>query len=190
MTGRVGVAVVGVGGAVVTTAIAAIEMIKAGSNDLSGLPLANRDVPGLTAYRDLAFGGWDLTEESLGQCALRHGVIGDKELANGASVLKSMHPWKAAGSRSYCANIDGANKLGGGHRAGVEQIRADLDRFKEEQDLDRMVVVNLASTERVPDPAAQSLATLDGFERGLDHDDPAISPAMLYAYAAIEHDTP
>ena len=183
-------AVVGIGGAVATTAIAGIEMIKAGSNDLSGLPLADRDVTGLVPYRDLAFGGWDLTEESLGQCALRHGVIGDKELADGAAPLNGMFPWKAAGSRDYCANIDGGNKIGGGHRAAVEQIRADLDRFKASEALDRMVVINLASTERVPDPSADSLSSLDGFERGLDRDDPAISPAMLYAYAAIEHDTP
>jgi myo-inositol-1-phosphate synthase len=101
-----------------------------------------------------------------------------------------MRPWRAAGSRNYCANIDGANKLSGGHRAAVEQIRGDLDRFQQEQQLDRMVVVNLASTERVPDADAVSLASVEAFERGLDADDPAISPAMLYAYAAIEHDTP
>ena len=37
---KLGVAVVGLGGAVATTAIAGIEMIKAGRNDRTGLPLA------------------------------------------------------------------------------------------------------------------------------------------------------
>ena len=78
MAERLGVAIVGVGGAVATTAIAGIEMIKAGSNSLDGLPLADRSVAGMVAYRDLEFGGWDLADESLGACALRHGVIGDK----------------------------------------------------------------------------------------------------------------
>jgi len=175
---------------VATTAVAGIEMIKAGSNTLSGLPLADCDAPGLVPYRQMSFGGWDLTEDTLGQCALRHGVIGEKELSNGASSLNRMRPWPAAGSTSYCANIDGGNKLSGGHRAAVEQIQSDLTRFKQEQGLDRLVMVNLASTERLPGDDADSLASIDGFERGLDSDDPAISPAMLYAYAAIDADTP
>jgi myo-inositol-1-phosphate synthase len=190
MAGRVGVAIVGVGGAVATTAIAGIEMIKAGSNSLDGLPLADRDVPGMIAYRDLEFGGWDLTDDTLGACALRHGVIGDRELADGAAVLNEMRPWKAAGSTGYCANIDGSNKLESGHRAAVAQIQADLCRFRDEKGLDRVVVVNLASTERVPHAEDAALQSREAFERGLDEDDAAISPAMLYAYAAIDSGTP
>ena len=190
MTDRLGVAVVGVGGAVATTAVAGIEMIKAGSNSLAGLPFADRHADGLVAYRDMAFGGWDLTDETLGACALRHGVIGEKELSNGASSLNAMKPWRAVGSTDFCANIDGGNKIGGGHRAAVAQIKDDLTRFRAEQQLDRVVVVNLASTERLPDPAAECLASVDAFERGLDADDAAISPAMLYAYAAIDSGAP
>jgi myo-inositol-1-phosphate synthase len=44
---RVGVAFVGMGGAVATTAIAGIEMIKSGSNRLDGLPLAGVPVAGM-----------------------------------------------------------------------------------------------------------------------------------------------
>jgi len=190
MAERLGVAVVGVGGAVATTAIAGIEMIKAGSNSLAGLPLADRDVRGMAAYRDIEFGGWDLAEDSLADCALRHGVIGDKELSDGASSMKDMRAWKAVGSRNYCANIDGNNKLEGGHRAAVQQIKDDLARFRDEKSLDRVVVVNLASTERVPDPYNPALASRDAFEQALDSNDEAISPAMLYAYAAIDADTP
>jgi len=190
MAERLGIAIVGVGGAVATTAIAGIEMIKAGSNSLAGLPLADRDVAGMVAYRDLEFGGWDLADDTLGNCALRHGVIGEKELADGASALNDMRPWKAAGSTGYCANIDGSNKLTGGHRAAVAQIKADLDRFRAEKGLDRVVVVNLASTERVPHADDAALKSREAFERGLDENDGAISPAMLYAYAAIDAGDP
>ena len=191
MSDRLGVAVIGLNGAVATTAAAGLAMIRAGSNDLSGLPLANRDVAGMAAYRDLYMGGWDLSHDDLATAALRHGVIGDKEVSNGASSLKEMKPWPAVGSTDFCANIDGANKIAApGHRAAVERIQADLSRFKTEQSLDRVVMINLASTERKADLAADSLASVDGFERGLDHNDPAISPAMLYAYAAIDAGTP
>ena len=191
MSERVGVAVIGLNGAVATTAAAGIAMIRAGSNDLSGLPLANRDVAGMAAYRDLYFGGWDLSHDDLATAALRHGVIGDKELSNGASSLTRMKPWPAVGSTDFCANIDGANKIAApGHRAAVERIQADLAQFKVDQGLDRVVMINLASTERKADLAADSLGSVDAFERGLDSDDPAISPAMLYAYAAIDANTP
>ncbi|QNE32948.1 inositol-3-phosphate synthase [Sphingomonas sp. NBWT7] len=190
MAERLGVAIVGVGGAVATTAIAGIEMIKAGSNSLAGLPLAGRDVAGMASYRDLEFGGWDLADDTLGNLALRHGVIGEKELADGAAVLNDMRPWKAAGSTGYCANIDGGNKLTGGHRAAIAQIQGDLDRFRRDKGLDRVVVINLASTERVPGADDPALQSRDAFERGLDSDDAAISPAMLYAYAAIDAGTP
>jgi len=190
MTERLGVAIVGVGGAVATTAIAGIEMIKAGSNSLDGLPLAGRDVAGMIPYRDIEFGGWDLAEDTLGTLALRHGVIGEKELADGASALNTMRAWKAVGSTGYCANIDGTNKLGGGHRAAVRQIQDDLRAFADDRKLDRVVVVNLASTERVPDIDDAALQSREAFERGLDEDSAAISPAMLYAYAAIDAGTP
>ena len=191
MSERVGVAVIGLNGAVATTAAAGIAMIRAGSNDLSGLPLAGRDVPGMAAYRDLHFGGWDLSHDDLATAALRHGVLGEAELANGASSLRDMRPWPAVGSTDFCANIDGANKIAAaGHRDAVARIQADLDRFKADQDLDRVVMINLASTERKADLAAESMVSVEAFERGLDRDDPAISPAMLYAYAAIASGTP
>ncbi|WP_375382463.1 inositol-3-phosphate synthase [uncultured Sphingomonas sp.] len=191
MTERVGVAVIGLNGAVATTAAAGVAMIRAGSNDLSGLPLARRSIEGMAAYRDLYFGGWDLSHDDLATAALRHGVIGDKELSNGASSLSGMKPWPAVGSTDFCANIDGANKIAApGHRAAVERIQADLAGFKQDQGLDRVVMVSLASTERKADLEADALSSLDGFERGLDADDAAISPAMLYAYAAIDAGVP
>ena len=187
---RLGVAVIGMGGAVATTAIGGIEMIKAGSNTLDGLPLADRDA-GLVPYRSLVFGGWDLSADNLGQAALRHGVLEAKELANGAGTLYGMTPWPAVGSTDFCRNIDGEHRVAvSGHRAAIQAIQADLAAFRARENLDAAVMINLASTERVPAPDAAALISLDAFEQGLDADDPEIGPAMLYAYAAIASGTP
>ena len=189
MANRLGVAVIGLGGAVATTAVAGLEMIRAGSNTLDGLPLADRTAPGLAPYGDLVFGGWDLSGEDLATAALGHGVVTQAELSDGASALKGMTPWPAVGSRDFCANIDGANKFAAdGHRGAVERIQGDLARFKREKALEEVVVINLASVERKADLDAPALQSLHAFERGLDANDPAISPAMLYAYAAISAD--
>ena len=190
MAEKLGVAIVGLGGAVATTAVAGIEMIKAGSNSHAGLPLADRDIAGMTAYRDMEFGGWDLSDNDLGTCALQHGVLTEHDLNDGAGTLRDMKAWPAVGSKAHCANIDGNNRMADGHRGAVQQIQQDLAKFKKDRGLDRVVVVNLASTEKMPDAGEASLASRDGFEKGLDANDPAISPAMLYAYAAIDADTP
>ena len=163
MSERVGIAVIGLNGAVATTAAAGIAMIRAGSNDLSGLPLASRDVEGMAAYRDLHFGGWDLSHDDLATAALKHGVLTESELANGAASLSNMRPWPAVGSTDFCANIDGANKIAApGHRAAVKHIQDDLARFKSEQNLDRVVMINLASTERKADLGADALTSVEG----------------------------
>jgi myo-inositol-1-phosphate synthase len=188
---RVGVAFVGMGGAVATTAIAGIEMIKSGSNRLDGLPLAGHAVAGMVGYKDLVFGGWDLNGDDLGAAAAGHGVLTKQDIENGAQVLNGMKPWPAVGSAKFCKNIDGGNRIvAKDHREAVDCIADDLKRFREESGVDDVVVVNLASTERWPDLDDPTLNSAAAFERGLDASDEAISPAMLYAYAAIKNGIP
>jgi len=190
-SGRVGVAFVGMGGAVATTAIAGIEMLKSGSNRLDGLPLAGVSVPGLADYRDLVFGGWDLMDDDLATAAEKHGVLGRDELKDGAAGLHDIRPWRAAGSDKFCRNINGHNKINAGsHREAVDLIAEDLRRFQRESEADQLVVVNLASTERWPNLTAKALRSMNAFEQGLDDSDEAIGPAMLYAYAAIANGIP
>ena len=188
---RVGVLVVGMGGAVATTAAAGIEMLRAGSNDMAGLPLAGASAPGIAAYRNLQFAGWDLHGETLDDAVREHRVL-DREQADMVSrPLSAMKPWPAVGSVDFCRNVDGANKVAvNSHREAVERIRADIRQYREDSKIQDLVVINLASVERWPDKAAVSLQTPEAFERGLDSTDPAISPAMLYAYSAIAEGVP
>ena len=188
---RLGVAVVGFGGAVATTAIAGLELIKAGVNSFDGLPLADHSVAGLAQYRDLVFGGWDVHGDDLAAAAEVHGVIPKSLVSNEAAALSRMRPWKAVASDRFCRNVDGGHKVSAkGHRDAVERIAGDLRQFKAESGVDRVVVLNLASTERSPDLSNETFATIDAFERGLDRDDEAIGPAMLYAYAAVANGYP
>ena len=188
---RIGVALVGVGGAVATTAIAGIEMIKAGKNDRTGLPLAELGIQGMADYRDLVFGGWDVNGDDLATAAEKHGVLDREALQAGAKALRGIRPMQAVGSAAFCKNVDGENKFSAkGHRAAVERIADDLARFKRDNGVDRVIMVNLASTERLPDLDAPALQSLPAFEKGLDASDAAIGPAMLYAYAAIKSGSP
>lgn len=189
---RVGVAIVGVGGAVATTAIAGVAMIRKGLAGTDGLPLA--DAPGtgsLVAYENLVFGGWDLSGEDLSEAAASHGVLDKAQIFAVKDELDAVVPWPAAGNREFCRNAKGDNvAVASGHREQVEMIRTDLRRFREENALDEVVLVNLASTERAVDPSSPVLASAGAFERGVEESDPAIGPAMLYAYAAISSGVP
>ena len=183
---RVGMAVVGLGGAVATTAVAGLELLRLGAVGADGLPLADVDVPGLVPYESLVVGGWDLDDSDLAKAASVHGVLDHRQIEVAGPGLSQVRPWPAAGDEEFCRNVVGGNTVvAQGRRAQTEVIREDLRRFRETERLDGCVVVNLASTERWPDLTAPALQTPEAFEAGLDADDPAISPGMLYAYAAV-----
>ena len=60
---KLGIAIIGLGGAVGTTMVAGIELLKKGKIGTEGLPLANLDahlIKDLADYKDIVFGGWDL----------------------------------------------------------------------------------------------------------------------------------
>ena len=192
LTGRrVGVMVVGMGGAVATTAAAGIEMLRAGSNDMAGLPLAGVSAPGIAAYRNLHFAGWDLHGDNLESAVREHRVLDREQAELVGPALSGMKPWPAVGSLDFCKNVDGGNKVvANSHREAVDKIRENIRAYRETSKIDNLVMINLASVERWPDKNAGALKTVEGFERGLDGSDPAISPAMLYAYAAIAEGVP
>jgi myo-inositol-1-phosphate synthase len=186
---RVGVAVVGLGGAVATTAVAGVELMKLDACGTDGLPLA--EVDSLVPYTSLVFGGWDLNGDDLAKAAHGHRVLDDRQVEAAGAALAALTPWPAAADPEYCRNAVGSNLVPvSGLRARVDRIREDIEQFREQEDLDRVVVVNLASTERWPDLTSAGLQTPEAFEDALDRDDRQVSPGMLYAYAAIVSDCP
>ncbi len=179
-----GIAVVGLGGAVGTTMAAGIELLRQGAIDKRGLPLAEVDA-GLAAYEEIVVDGWDLFPENLGTAAEGHDVLTQKQFVAAEAALSQITPWQAVGDTGFSPLVDGSNKIAGAsHRAAVEKIRTDLDAFKER--CDSVVVINLASTER----SGRAFHSLDEFEQALDDDSPDVSPAMLYAYTAIASGVP
>ena len=67
----------------------------------------------------------------------------------------------------------------------VALVRADLDAFKAEHRLARLVVVNLASTEPPATPHAAWL-DLDALEQAMASTGAVLPPSSLYAYAAFQ----
>lgn len=187
---RIGLLIVGLGGAVASTVAAGLEHIRQGSTDRVGLPLAQFQNAGLVPYERIEIAGWDLNPANLADAAAHHGVLPPPMLAGLNDVLAGIKPWAATINTDFCHNVDGSNRIkANSHLGSVEQIRQDIRGFAARTGIERLVVINLASVESWPEDTA-AFATIARFEQALADNHPSISPAMLYAYAAIKENIP
>lgn len=179
-----GIAIVGLGGAVGTTMVAGVELLKKRLVGTDGLPLAQFTDAGLVDYTDIIFAGWDLFPDHLAKAAEQHEVLMYKQFAAVEEELRAVKPWPAVSDPRFLANVEGSNRLGPASlRETIERLRSDLAEFG--KTVDSAVVINLASTEKLAAEGNESFNSLSDFERALDENSADISPAMLYAYAAI-----
>lgn len=190
---KLGIAIIGVGGAVGTTMVAGISLLKKGLIGTEGLPLAELDtelIKNLVSYKNIVFGGWDLHSENLAAAAEEHDVLTHKQFITVEEELRKIKPWRAVGNKSFLENIEGENQFAvtDSHRETIEKIQKDLREFK--KFCDDVVVINLASTEKLADEGNEIFNSIADFEKALDSDAKEISPAMLYAYAAISENVP
>jgi myo-inositol-1-phosphate synthase len=185
---KLGLAIIGIGGAVGTTIAAGIELLKKGQIETTGLPLANLDAD-LVDYQDITIGGWDLHSENLAVAAEEHDVLTHKQFVAVAEELRKIKPWRAVGNKRFLSNIEGENQYStNSHREIIANIQNDLRQFKKV--CDETVVINLASTEKLTEEGNEAFNSLAGFETALDENSAEISPAMLYAYAAMAEKVP
>ena len=204
--GRLGVLLPGLG-AVATTFIAGVEAIRRGMAEPIGslTQLAHirlgkrtddrnpfiRDFVPLAGLKDIVFGGWDPFPDNAYESALNAGVLNKYEhIEPLADFLKDIRPMPAVFDNHYVTRIDGTNvKTGATKRDLGEQLRQDIRDFKAGQGCDRLVMVWCASTE-VFLQVSEAHTSLEKFEQGLDSNDPAIAPSMIYAWAALMEGVP
>ncbi len=204
--GRLGVLSVGLG-AVASTLIAGVELAKRGLAEPIGsltqlgtirlgkrtdnrVPYIKDFVP-LTPIGDLVFGAWDPFPDDAYVAAQRAGVLdGPRHLESIAEALRAVRPMPAAFDAQYVKRLDGPNvKDRTSKRKMLEGIREDINRFKEENRLDRVVMIWCGSTEIFIEPGPAHM-DLESFEKAIDANDPTIAPSMLYAYAALQEGVP
>ncbi len=190
---RIGVAIVGVNGAVASTVIAGVELMKRGLAPRIGMVTEKVDAriaESLTELLDFApldslvFGGWDLQFANVYAGALHHKVLPEHVLDKVKPELERIRPWPAVFGKAYVQKLKGENVTrASSYREEIAILERNIEAFKREHDLREIVIVNLASTERFLEvqPVHQSLRA---FEAGLDANDAAISPAMRYFYVA------
>ena len=184
-----GIMIIGIGGAVASTAVAGIELLKRKEIGTEGLPLTalpENLTGGLADYKDLVFTGWDMNDDNLAVAATTHNVLTLQQFHAVSEELQAAKPLAAVCNSEFCRNIEGNNVIvADNHNFCIKTIREDIRRFKNERGVVRVVMINLASTESYIDKDSSTFATLEDFEKAIDENSAEISPAMLYAYAAI-----
>ncbi len=190
-----GVWLIGARGNVATTAMAGARAVARGETDTTGLVTA-RDPYSRLALPDVGgfvFGGHDIREQSLVETARglsENGAPKPDVVEAVAEDLRAIDDRIRTGTAVNCgAAVDDLADRGSLEdelTVGevVARIREDYESFRRTQDLDRVVVVNVASTEPpLEDPGRYD--TRDAFERAIENDDRSIPASALYAYAAL-----
>lgn len=189
---RTGVWLIGARGSISAVTIAGQAAMAAGLAPPLGMVTTRdafeaADLPPLDA---LVFGGHEISGGHLrdaagpvlASCGLSHlmAQVGDALDAAEARIRPGVvrgggHQIKALGTDHLAVDTDAA---------AVEAIRADLDAFKAEAGVDRLVVVNLASTEPTA-PEHPSWADPDALLAAMAGPESILPPSGLYACAAI-----
>jgi myo-inositol-1-phosphate synthase len=204
-TGKLGVLLPGMG-AVATTFVAGVDAIRTGLSrpigsltQMGTVRLGKRtegrnpriaDFVPLASLDDVVFGGWDIYDDNAYEAARKAGVIGPDHLAALKPFLETVRPWPAVFDPAYVKKLSGTHvKKGRTKRDLADQLSDDIDRFRRDRGLDRLVMVWCGSTE-IYKEAGEVHSTVEKLERGLQENHPDIPPSMIYAYAAIKAGIP
>jgi len=204
--GKLGVLVVGVGGAVASTFIAGTLITRKGMGtpvgsitQLATMRIGKRednhfpkikDVVPLADLKDIVFGGWDLFEDNVYQAAKHAEVLTNEDLDKVKDELAAIKPIKAVFDQEFVKRLHGTWVKSAPTKWDLaEQVKEDIRNFKKENGCDRIVVIWCGSTE-VFTPLGDVHKSLAAFEKGLKENHKDIAPSNIYAYAAVAEGIP
>lgn len=204
-TGRLGILTPGMG-AVASTAYAGVIAVRKGLaapvgslTQMAHIRLGRREdgrnpmikefVP-LAELDDLVFGGWDPISPNALEAAQTAGVLEERDLAPISSELEGVVAMSAVFDQRWVKRLDGVRvKTGETYFDLAEQLIADIEMFRTENNCDRLVMVWCGSTEAYQEPSAVH-DTVESFEAGMRANDENITPSELYTYAALVSGVP
>jgi len=192
VSSRIGVCLVGANGAVATTIMAGIALMKKGLVPRRGMTTEGHlgQMLDLAPLEGMVFGGWDLRNDTAYEAAVGHEVVQRHLLDQVKEELSSFRPWPATASSRFLYSMAGKNLVVAKNaRDELKQLEQNISTFKIENRLERVVMVNLTSTEKYCE-LEDVHQSIEAFEAGLDSDDERISPSMKYLYIACKLGVP
>jgi myo-inositol-1-phosphate synthase len=199
--GKLGIMLVGLG-AVSTTLVAGVYAVRKGLQKPIGsltqmgtirlgkrtehrTPMIKNFVP-IANLNDIEFTAWDIFSDNAYEASIKAGVLHKEDLEPVKEELTNITPLKAVFNKKFVKKLDGTYvKEGSSYMNLASQLVDDINNFKTEKNLNRVVVVWCASTEAFTKPTAAH-ASLSAFEAALEKNDASIAPSQIYAYAALK----
>jgi myo-inositol-1-phosphate synthase len=148
------------------------------------------DVLPMVHPNDLVVGGWDISGLSMDKAMQRSEVLDydlQRQVAPYMALLGKPLPsiyypdFIAANQEARADNVIPGNDK----KVHLEHIRADIRKFKQDNDLDRVVVFWTANTERYSDIIPGVNDTADNLLAAIKSSHSEVSPSTLFAVAAI-----
>jgi len=193
--GRLGVWLFGAYGGLATTVVVGARAIARGRAEPLGLATELPVAAGIPwqPLAGLVFGGHEIRRSDFASAAAE---IHEKTGTLPPEMVRSLRADLAAASRNVVPGVmpnagrtierlaDRAGRRDGPLRAQLAKVEADLRAFRARHRLERVVCVNLTSTEPPLRPSAAH-RSLAAFERAIARDDrKVVRPSAIYALAA------
>jgi myo-inositol-1-phosphate synthase len=178
------------GYALPTGSLTQLSHIRLGKRDDGRNPLIKDFVP-LATLDDLEFGGWDPYSDDAYAAAMKAGVLEARDVEGIGEELRAIKPMSAVFNSRWVRNLHETDqvKSAPNHMDSAEALMEDIDRYRAEKKVDRLVAVYCGSTEAYEEPSDVHMS-LDTFEQGLKDNDEAITPSQIYAYACLKMGVP
>ncbi len=205
--GKLGIMVVGLG-AVTSTFMTGVLMARKGLTKPVGSMtqmdkirvgkgankkyLSYSEIVPMAQLSDVVFGAWDVYPANAFQSAMYAQVLQEKDILPVKDELEKIVPMPAAFDKNFAKRLDGDNVKKCKDRWDmVEQLRADIRKFKADNGCSRVVVAWAASTEIYVAPNMKVHDTQAHLEAAMKANDTVnIAPSMCYAYAALAEGAP
>jgi myo-inositol-1-phosphate synthase len=156
--GKLGVLVIGVGGAVATTFIAGTCIARKGLGipvgsitQLATIRLGKReenrflkikDIVPLANLNDIVFGGWDIFEDNAYEAARHAEVLTVDDLDKVKTELQAIKPMKAVFDQNFVKRLHGTWVKEAPTKWDLKDaVRKDIQAFKANNHLDRVVCI-------------------------------------------------
>ncbi len=163
--------------------------IRIGKREESNNPLI-RDFAPIASLDDLVFGGWDPISANALEAARTAGVLQESDIAPISGEMEGVVTMDAVFDKRWVSRLDGTRvkEISNKYDQALALI-ADMEKFRIDNECDRLVVVWCGSTEAYQQPSAVH-DTVAAFEQGMKDNDDNISPSQLYVYAALQSGVP
>eukprot|EP01006_Ploeotia_vitrea_P044709 TRINITY_DN66856_c0_g2_i1.p2 TRINITY_DN66856_c0_g2~~TRINITY_DN66856_c0_g2_i1.p2 ORF type:complete len:524 (+),score=342.60 TRINITY_DN66856_c0_g2_i1:190-1761(+) len=147
----------------------------------------NKMLP-MVSPNDLVIGGWDISKANLADAMARAEVLPydlqrqvRDEMATMTPLPSIYYPDFIAANQEDRAD----NVMKGTKQENLEQVRADIRKFKEENGLDKVIVLWTANTERFCDVQAGLNDTADNLLAAIKNGESEVSASTVFAVASI-----